>query len=161
MRAVVQRVSRAQVSVVDEEGVASRTGQVRPGAPGLLVLLGVGRGDGEDDLQWLVRKVCGLRIFPDEGGHMNRSVVDVGGSLLVVSQFTLYGDCRKGRRPSFVDAMDPNEATQWVDRFVHMARQEVGAVETGVFGAHMLVDLENDGPVTLWLDSADRSRKGP
>ena len=137
------------------------TGQVRPGAPGLLVLLGVGRGDGEDDLQWLVRKVCGLRIFPDERGHMNRSVVDVGGSLLVVSQFTLYGDCRKGRRPSFVDAMDPDEATQWVDRFVHMAREEVGSVETGVFGAHMLVELENDGPVTLWLDSADRSRKGP
>ena len=160
MRAVVQRVSRARVSVVSDGAESREVGSVPADRPGLLVLLGVGKGDDQSDLSWMVRKICGLRIFPDDEGQMNLSVVDVGGGLLVVSQFTLYGDCRKGRRPSFVGAMDPGEATGWVDRFVEEARKEVSSVETGRFGAHMLVELENDGPVTLWLDSADRSRKG-
>jgi D-tyrosyl-tRNA(Tyr) deacylase len=160
MRAVVQRVSGARVSVVVDGGGCAEVGSLPPGGPGLLVFLGVGRADGEGDLGWMVRKICGLRIFGDDQGQMNRSVVDVGGGLLVVSQFTLYGDCRKGRRPSFVGAMDPEEARGWIDRFVEEARKEVSCVETGRFGAHMVVDLQNDGPVTLWLDSADRSRKG-
>ena len=147
MRAVVQRVSRAEV-LVDGESV----GAVVPGAPGLLVLLGAGHGDAEADVSYLVDKICGLRIFEDDDGKMNLSVVDVGGSLLVVSQFTLYGDTRKGRRPSFMSAMDPDLASPLVDRFVERARERV-SVATGRFGAHMEVSLTNDGPVTLLLDS--------
>ena len=147
MRAVVQRVSRAEV-LVDGESV----GAVAPGAPGLLVLLGAGHGDGETDVAYLVDKICGLRIFEDEDGKMNLSVVDVEGSLLVVSQFTLYGDTRKGRRPSFMSAMDPSLASPLVDRFVERAQERV-PVATGRFGAHMEVSLTNDGPVTLLLDS--------
>ncbi len=148
MRAVVQRVSEADVTVGGRV-----VGRVRAGAPGLLVLLGAGEGDGPEAVDYLVDKICGLRIFEDEAGKMNLSVVDVGGSLLVVSQFTLYGDSRKGRRPSFVRAQAPELAAKLVDRFVARARERVGHVETGEFGAHMAVRLVNDGPVTLILDS--------
>ncbi len=147
MRAVVQRVSRAQVVV---KGAV--IGSTVPGAPGLLVLLGAGHGDEERDVRYLVDKICGLRIFEDDQGKMNLSVSDVGGSLLVVSQFTLYGDTRKGRRPSFMGAMNPDLASPLIDRFVALASSHV-PVETGRFGAQMEVSLTNDGPVTLILDS--------
>ena len=147
MRAVVQRVSRAAV-LVDGETV----GEIAPGGPGLLVLLGAGHGDDEGDVSYLVDKICGLRIFEDGEGKMNLSVSDVGGSLLVVSQFTLYGDTRKGRRPSFMSAMDPDLASPLVDLFVEQARSRV-PVETGRFGAQMEVSLTNEGPVTLLIDS--------
>lgn len=145
MRAVVQRVSEASVSVAGQ--VVSRIGA------GLLVLLGVAEGDGEDDLAYLADKVVNLRIFPDEAGHMNRSVLDAGGSLLVVSQFTLLGDARKGRRPGFTDAASPDEANALYRRFVERARQSGLTVEEGVFRAMMDVALVNQGPVTLLLDS--------
>ncbi|MCA9517075.1 MAG: D-tyrosyl-tRNA(Tyr) deacylase [Myxococcales bacterium] len=148
MRAVVQRVSEAQVEVDGE-----LVGRVEPGAPGLLVLLGAGKGDGDADADFLADKICGLRIFEDGGGKMNLSLEDVGGSLLVVSQFTLYGDCRKGRRPSFVDALEPVAAARLVERFVARARTHLRSVETGRFQAHMVVSLVNDGPVTLILES--------
>jgi D-tyrosyl-tRNA(Tyr) deacylase len=144
MRAVVQRVSEASVSV--DESVVGVTG------PGLLVLLGAGEGDDTKDVDYLVQKICGLRIFEDGDGKMNASVVDVGGSLLVVSQFTLYGDCRKGRRPSFVHALEPEAARALVDRFAEGASAHV-PVQTGQFQAHMKVSLVNDGPVTLLIDS--------
>lgn len=150
MRAVVQRVSEAQVEVEGEI-----VGALRAGAPGFVVLLGAGQGDGDRDADYLADKVCGLRVFEDEAGKMNRSLADVGGSLLVVSQFTLYGDCRKGRRPSFVAALEPQRAAELVERFVTRARATLGAdrVATGRFQAHMRVSLTNDGPVTLLLDS--------
>jgi D-tyrosyl-tRNA(Tyr) deacylase len=144
MRAVVQRVSEASVTV--DDSIVGATG------PGLLVLLGAGEGDGDRDVDYLVQKICGLRIFEDGDGKMNASVVDVGGSLLVVSQFTLYGDCRKGRRPSFVHALEPETAKILVDRFVQGASAQV-TVQTGQFQAHMKVSLVNDGPVTLLIDS--------
>ena len=153
MRAVVQRVLEARVSRVVDGEEPEQTGRTRSGAPGLMVLLAAGQGDTGKDVNWMVRKICGLRIFSDELGHMNRSVVDVGGSLLVVSQFTLYGDCRKGRRPSFLGALEPEQAAVLIEQFVTAARQEVDWVETGAFGAHMHVELTNDGPVTLVLDS--------
>ncbi len=121
--------------------------------PGLLVLLAAGDGDGPGDLDYLVRKVTGLRVFEDDDGKMNRTVEDVSGGLLVVSQFTLYGDCRKGRRPSFVHAMEPAAAERMVQDFVARCRDLGLPVETGVFGAHMEVSLTNDGPVTLLIDS--------
>ena len=145
VRAVVQRVSRAEVRVGEE--VTGRIGG------GLLVLLGAGDDDTDADLGYLVDKVVGLRIFADDEGNMNRSVVDVGGALLVVSQFTLYGDARTGRRPSFVKAMAPGPAEQMYERFVAAARATGVPVETGRFRAMMQVELVNDGPVTLLLDS--------
>ena len=145
MRAVVQRVSRAEVRVGAE--VTGRIGH------GLVVLLGAGDDDADADLGYLVDKVVGLRIFADDEGNMNRSVVDVGGALLVVSQFTLYGDARKGRRPSFVKAMAPGPAEQMYEKFVAAARATGVPVETGRFRAMMQVELVNDGPVTLLLDS--------
>lgn len=148
MRAVVQRVSRASVTVDGEVVGATDTGH-----PGLMVLLGAGQGDTERDVAYLANKICGLRVFEDDEGRMNRSLADVGGSLLVVSQFTLYGDCRKGRRPSFVAALEPAEAERLVERFVELARAEVEHVETGRFRTHMLVELVNNGPVTLLIDS--------
>jgi D-tyrosyl-tRNA(Tyr) deacylase len=120
---------------------------------GLLVLLGVAQGDGERQAEWLADKIAGLRIFEDEAGKMNLSVQDVGGSALVVSQFTLLGDCRKGRRPSFSDAAPPEEADRLYQKFVERARAGGLRVETGVFQAHMGVHLVNDGPVTLVLDT--------
>jgi len=148
VRAVVQRVSEAAVRVEGEV-----VGQVAPGGPGLLVLLGAGEGDGDRDAIALADKIAGLRIFPDADGKMNLALAEVGGSLLVVSQFTLLGDCRKGRRPSFVKALEPGEAERLVGVFVERARGHLERVETGRFQAHMMVSLVNDGPVTLILDS--------
>ena len=140
MRALVQRVSRASVAVDGE-----RVSEI---GPGLLVLLGVRRGDGEAEADKLVRKLLALRIFEDGEGRMNRSVEDVAGELLCVSQFTLYGDARKGNRPSFVDAAPPEEAEPLYER----VRDGLGA-RGGRFGAHMQVELVNDGPVTLLVES--------
>ena len=145
MRAVVQRVDSAQVTV-DEQ----ITGSIQKG---LLVLLGVAEGDTEKDLKYIVDKVCGLRIFEDEAGKMNLSVQDVGGSILAVSQFTLFGDCRKGKRPYFAEAAAPEIATAYYDAFVEQCREQGLPVETGIFQAHMLVSLVNNGPVTILLDS--------
>lgn len=145
MRAVVQRVSEASVRVDGE--VVSRIGR------GLVVLLGVGKGDDEGDASSLAGKVLNLRVFPDEAGQMNRSVLDVGGGLLVVSQFTLYGDARKGRRPSYVDAAPPEEASRLYEAFVERVRPSGLDVATGVFRAMMDVSLVNEGPVTILLDS--------
>jgi D-tyrosyl-tRNA(Tyr) deacylase len=122
---------------------------------GLLVLLGVGQGDAEKHAQWLAEKIAGLRIFEDDAGKMNLSVQDVGGSVLVVSQFTLYGDCRKGRRPSFTEAAPPDLADRLYQAFVsHLGVLGI-PVETGVFQAHMDVHLVNEGPVTIWLDTEE------
>ena len=140
MRALVQRVARASVTVEDE-----RVAEI---GPGLLVLLGVRRGDGEAEADQLVRKLLALRIFDDGDGRMNRSVEDAGGEILCVSQFTLYGDARKGNRPSFVDAAPPEEA----ERLYERVRDGLGA-EGGRFGAHMQVELVNDGPVTLMVEA--------
>ena len=147
MRAVIQRVHRCEVRVEGEV-----VGRIRSG---LLVLLGVGEDDSEADLDYLVRKVVGLRVFEDARGAMNRSLLDVGGELLVVSQFTLYGDCRKGRRPSFIKAMAPGPAEELCRAFAQRARaMGVSQVAEGRFGAMMDVELVNNGPVTLLLDSS-------
>lgn len=145
MRAVVQRVDSA---AVDVDGV--QTGSV---GKGLLVLLGVEKEDTDKDLEYLLDKVTGLRIFEDGQGKMNLSVTDVGGGLLVVSQFTLYGDCRKGRRPSFDKAAGAEIANAYYEKFVAGARSRGLMVGTGKFQAHMLVSLVNNGPVTILLDS--------
>jgi D-tyrosyl-tRNA(Tyr) deacylase len=144
MRIVLQRVSRARVTV--EGRVTGEIGR------GLLLLAGFTDGDAEDALAWMADKVVGLRIFPDDEGKMNRSVQEVGGGLLVVSQFTLYGDTRKGRRPSFVDAARPEIAIPLYERFVELLRATGLPVGTGEFGAMMDVELVNDGPVTLILE---------
>ncbi|MFT4624043.1 MAG: D-tyrosyl-tRNA(Tyr) deacylase [Myxococcota bacterium] len=147
MRAVIQRVSSARVTVSDEV-----TGDLPKG--GLLVLLGVGPDDTEDQGAWLARKLSGLRIFADDAGKMNLSVVDAGLGALVVSQFTLYGDCRKGRRPSFAGAGPPSLAEPLYERFCEqLAEAGVGRVERGRFAADMQVSLVNDGPVTLILEA--------
>jgi len=152
MRAVIQRVSSASVTV--DGAVAGRIGA------GLLVLLGVGKGDTEADAETLARKIVELRVFQDEAGKMNLSVKDTGGALLVVSQFTLYGDTRKGRRPSFDLAAPPEEARRLYEKFVEAARAQGAAVETGVFQAMMSVSLVNEGPVTFLVESRDPSRSG-
>lgn len=144
MRIVLQRVSRARVTV--EGRVTGEIGR------GLLLLAGFKEGDTDDALAWMADKVVGLRIFPDDEGKMNRSVQEAGGGLLVVSQFTLYGDARKGRRPSFVDAARPEIAIPLYERFVDLLRATGLAVGTGEFGAMMDVELVNDGPVTLILE---------
>lgn len=148
MRAVVQRVSRAEVRVAGE--VTGRIG------PGLVVLLGVGRDDTESEAAWMLDKIVGLRIFADEAGKMNLCLEDIRGGLLVVSQFTLYGDTRKGRRPSFIDAAPPELAVALYEKFVELARARGLDVGTGVFQAMMDVDLVNDGPVTLIVESRER-----
>lgn len=145
MRAVVQRVVEAWVEVEGQE--VARIGQ------GLLVLLGVGQGDSDEDAKYLANKIANLRVFEDEEGKLNKSVLEVGGSVLVVSNFTLYGDCRKGRRPSFTDAANPEVANELYQRFCEFLKAEGVPVETGIFQAHMHVGLINDGPVTLLLDS--------
>ncbi len=145
MRAVVQRVSRAQVTVNGEVvGKISR---------GLLVLLGVGVEDQEPDADYLAEKIAGLRIFEDAGGKMNLSVADIGGAVLAVSQFTLYGDARKGKRPSFDGAARPERARELYEHFVSAIRKAGLACETGRFQEDMQVELVNDGPVTILLDS--------
>ncbi|MBN2219108.1 MAG: D-tyrosyl-tRNA(Tyr) deacylase [Kosmotogaceae bacterium] len=144
MRAVVQRVSSASV-VVD----GKVTGKIDKG---LLVLVGIGREDDERDVEWLVDKTLNLRIFEDENDKMNLSLIDVSGSLLAISQFTVMGDARRGRRPSFTDAAEPEVAKELFNDFLRMASKTV-KVETGVFQAHMDVELVNSGPVTILLDS--------
>jgi len=146
MIAVVQRVSRASVTVDGR-----RTGEI---GKGLLVLLGVLRGDSDQGADFLAAKIGGLRIFGDEQGRMNLACSDVGGAMLVVSQFTLCGDCRKGRRPSFEKAAEPAEATRLYEYFCDRLRLQGYRVETGLFGAMMDVELVNDGPVTLVIDSS-------
>ncbi len=148
MKAVVQRVTSARVSVGGND-----FGQI---AQGLLVFVGVGRDDGPEDVDYIATKVTHLRVFDDEAERMNRSVVDVGGGVLVVSQFTLFGDCRRGRRPSFDGAARPEHAQPLYDSLVERLRRDGLTVETGQFQAMMAVELVNDGPVTLWLDSAER-----
>jgi D-tyrosyl-tRNA(Tyr) deacylase len=145
MRAVVQRVTSASVTVGDEV-----TGEI---GRGLVVLLGVAQGDTNEDARYLADKIVGLRIFADEEDKMNRSLLEVGGELLVVSQFTLLGDCRKGRRPSFVDAAPPDTAEALYGKFVEAARNLVATVATGRFRQNMQVSLVNDGPVTLIVES--------
>lgn len=145
MRACVQRVTRAAVDVAGETiGTIER---------GLLVLLGVGQGDGPADVEYLVEKLVGLRIFHDDEGKMNRSLADIGGAMLVVSQFTLFGDCRKGKRPSFTDAAPPELGEQLYEAFVAGVRAAGITVATGRFRADMQVSLVNDGPVTMLVDS--------
>ncbi len=144
MRLVIQRVGKASVEVDGE--ITGKIGK------GLLVLLGVTHSDDESVIPWLVRKTCELRIFEDEQGKMNRSLLDVGGKMLVVSQFTLYARCLKGRRPDFNDAAPPQKAEALYEKFVEAVREAGVHVETGVFGAYMKVDLTNDGPVTIILE---------
>jgi len=145
MRAVIQRVKES--SVKTENRIIGQTGA------GLLVLLGVARGDGPADTDYLVNKIANLRIFEDENGKMNRSLLETGGDMLVVSQFTLLADCRKGRRPSFVDAAEPQAATRLYDDFVTRVRNLGITVATGSFGAMMEVALINEGPVTIIVES--------
>lgn len=145
MRALVQRVRHAKVEVDGQ--VVGEIG------PGLLVFLGVAQGDSAADAEFLAKKVTELRIFPDEEGRLDRGLIDTGGALLAVSQFTLYGDCRKGRRPSFTKAAGPDEARALYEAFVAAARVTGVPVETGVFQAMMQVSLQNDGPVTLIVES--------
>jgi D-aminoacyl-tRNA deacylase len=145
MRAVVQRVSHAQVVVEGE--VVGKIGR------GLLVLLGVTHTDTPAQADWLAEKIAGLRIFPDDDDKMNRSVADVNGGMLIVSQFTLYGDCAKGRRPSFIAAAPPEIAIPLYERFIEAVKAQGIPVATGRFGAMMQVELLNDGPVTLVIDS--------
>lgn len=149
MRAVVQRVSEASVTV-DGKSV----GQI---SQGFLILLGITHNDGPPEAKWLAHKIAGLRLFEDADEKMNLSLSDIGGSVLVVSQFTLYGDARKGRRPSFVDAARPEQAEPLYETFCEHLRAAGLGVAQGRFGASMQVALINDGPVTLWLDTAEVS----
>jgi D-tyrosyl-tRNA(Tyr) deacylase len=144
MRVLLQRVSRGEVRVG-----GSVTGKI---GVGFVLLVGFTHADSEEQLVWMADKVIGLRVFADDDGKMNRAITDVGGSLLVVSQFTLYGDAVKGRRPSFVDAARPEQAIPLYERFIELLRARGLHVETGEFGAAMDVELVNDGPVTLWLE---------
>lgn len=145
MRALVQRVSKAKVTVEGE--VVGEIGR------GFVVLLGVRPEDDPAGAEWLANKVAGLRLFEDEQGKMNRALADVGGQLLVVSQFTLYGDASKGRRPSFIGAARPEQAEPLVNHFIAFLRRQGFTVANGRFGAHMLVEIYNDGPVTLMLEN--------
>jgi D-tyrosyl-tRNA(Tyr) deacylase len=149
MRTLLQRVSETSVTI---EGV--ETSRI---AAGILVLLGIEKEDGPDDIDWLVKKILSLRIFPDEEGKMNRSIVDIDGEALVVSQFTLHARVRKGTRPSFERAAPPDQAIPLYEAFVRAFEAELGKpVPTGEFGAMMDVQLVNDGPVTIWIDSKNR-----
>jgi D-tyrosyl-tRNA(Tyr) deacylase len=146
MRAVIQRVLRASVKA-DGETI----GEI---GKGLLVLLGAGDGDTENDMQYIADKTAGLRIFSDEDDKMNLSVTDIGGEILVVSQFTLYGDCRKGRRPNFTSALEPSAAERLYENFIGALAEKGIKTAHGKFGADMQVELINDGPVTILLDSS-------
>ena len=150
MRAVVQRVLSARVTLMGEE-----TGTI---GAGLLVYLGVTHEDSSEQARWLARKLAELRLFEDESGHLERSLLDVGGAALVVSQFTLYGDTRRGRRPSFTDAAPGDVAEPLVEAVMAELRDVGVTVASGRFGAHMLVESTNDGPVTIFLDTRDRER---
>ena len=149
MRVLLQRVSHASVSI--EGNVISSIGK------GLLILLGIGHGDGEDQAGFLAEKVANLRIFQDGQGKTNLSVMDIKGEAIVVSQFTLYADARKGRRPSFTDAAAPEIAAPLVERFVELLREHGIPTQTGKFGEHMSVEIQNDGPVTIWLENESGS----
>jgi D-aminoacyl-tRNA deacylase len=152
LRAVIQRVLKAQVEVQGQQTASM--------GAGLLVFLAAGQNDSEEQAIWMADKISALRIFPDDAGKMNRSLLDIAGSLIMVSQFTLYGDCRKGNRPSFVQALEPTKARQLCDRFVQRIRDKGIVCGTGVFGADMKVSLTNDGPVTLLLDSSVSRNSG-
>jgi D-aminoacyl-tRNA deacylase len=145
VRALIQRVSSARVTIADE--VAGEIGK------GLCVFLGVAPEDGEDEVKWMAEKTANLRIFEDVSGKMNLSLLETGGSMLVVSQFTLYGDCRRGRRPSFVGACEPVRANDLYEKFKSEVSKLGVNVESGRFQAYMLVDIRNDGPVTLLVDT--------
>jgi D-tyrosyl-tRNA(Tyr) deacylase len=144
MRVLIQRVSKASVTVKGQ--TISSIGK------GLLILLGVGHGDREEQVMFLAEKVANLRIFEDDQGKTNLSILDVTGEAIVVSQFTLYADTRKGRRPSFIDAALPDVAEPLVNQFAELLREHGIPTQTGKFGAHMLVEIHNDGPVTIWLE---------
>ncbi len=148
MRAVVQRVSRARV-LIDGKQISSIN-------MGLVILLGVKRGDREEDVRWLAEKCINLRIFEDTHGKFNLSSRDVKGEILVVSQFTLYGDCRKGRRPDFIEAAPPETAEILYNNFISILRNSELNIQSGVFGARMEIEIHNDGPVTLIIDSESR-----
>ena len=147
MRACLQRVSEAHVTVDGAE-----TGRI---GRGLVVLLGIGHNEGEAEVNWLADKIVGLRVFEDAAGKMNLSLTEVAGAMLVISQFTLFGDCRRGRRPSFTDAAPPELAERLYEAFVGAVGRAGVEVSTGKFREHMLVSLVNDGPVTLWIDTAE------
>jgi D-tyrosyl-tRNA(Tyr) deacylase len=144
MRALIQRVKSGKV-IVEEKTVAEIL-------QGLVILLGVGHNDGNEEAKFLAEKIANLRIFEDHEGKLNKSLIDISGSAIVVSQFTLYADTRKGRRPSFTDSARPEIASPLVDRFAEFLSMQGIPTQTGVFGAHMLVKLENDGPVTIFLE---------
>ena len=144
MRLVLQRVSEASVSVAGQ--------MVAQIGPGLVILVGIGPMDGQEQAAYLAEKTAQLRIFEDENGKMNRSLIDTGGEAIVVSQFTLFADTRKGRRPSFISAALPEAASPLVNHFVELLRQKGIPTQTGVFGEHMQVALVNDGPVTIWIE---------
>jgi D-aminoacyl-tRNA deacylase len=144
MRVVLQRVCQGRVRV--GERILAEIGL------GVVILLGIGPQDGEDQARYLVEKIANLRIFEDEQGKINRSLLEVGGAAIVVSQFTLYADVRKGRRPSFTDAALPEVASPLVTRFAQLLKEQGVPTQTGEFGAHMLVEIANDGPVTIWLE---------
>lgn len=145
MKVLLQRVSRATVKV--SERVISETG------PGLLALIGFGREDTDKDLEWMSRKVLGLRIFPDSSDNMNLSIMDVNGDIMIVSQFTLHADSRKGRRPSFIDAASPEKAELLYNLFIEMLSHSGLTIQSGIFGAMMNVELVNSGPVTIMIES--------
>lgn len=145
MRAVVQRVTKASVSVNNQI-----VGKINHG---IVVLLGVGKEDNIEDAKYLAEKIVNLRIFDDEAGKMNLSLLDVKGEALIISQFTLYGDCRKGRRPSYIDSAEPTIAKELYEKFVELVKGYGVQVETGIFAANMQVEIHNNGPVTLLLDS--------
>jgi len=153
MRALLQRVTSARVQVRGQ--TVARIGR------GLLILLGIGRGDGEEQARFLAEKIATLRIFEDAQGKMNLSVVDVAGEAIVVSQFTLYADAGKGRRPSFTDAALPLAAEPLVSRFAQLLREQGVATQTGAFGEHMAVEIHNDGPVTVWLERTSTPAQPP
>ncbi|KZL93774.1 D-aminoacyl-tRNA deacylase [Clostridium magnum] len=145
MRVIVQRVRYSKVEVDGKViGEIDR---------GFNVLLGISKEDTDEDITYMRDKILNLRVFEDENGKLNKSLIDVGGELLVVSQFTLYGDCRKGRRPSFIEALGGEDAEKMYEEFVRQCREVLPKVETGKFGADMMVTIENDGPVTLMIDS--------
>jgi|SRR5215208_2019448 len=154
MRVLLQRVSRAEVRVAGD-GAPRVTGRI---GRGFLLLVGFTHADGEPHVAWMAEKVAGLRLFGDSEGKMNLALDDVGGALLVVSQFTLYGDAQKGRRPSFIDAARPDTAVPLYERFIELLRARGLEVATGEFGAMMDVELVNDGPVTLWLERESRDQ---
>jgi len=144
MRALIQRVKTGKV-IVDDRTVAEIT-------HGLVILLGIGRVDTEEQARFLARKIASLRIFEDQEGKFNRSILDMGGAAIVISQFTLYAVTRKGRRPSFTEAAPPEIAAPLVEKFSNLLRELGVPTQNGIFGAHMLVEIENDGPVTIWLE---------